>query len=76
MGPLQLLTPTEKFERIGTAEAGTFHKVENQAKENLSTLSYGHHTSSQVNLGGFKLFCESSSGGSNNLPTWNKREKL
>ena len=37
-------------------------------KENTPELSYGHYPGSQGNLGGFRPFRQSISGGNNNLP--------
>ena len=72
----QIPTPTGKFECLDTAEAVIFYKVKGETKENVPTLPYGHHPSSQVNLGGFGLFRRRGSGGNDNLPPSNRCDKL
>ena len=73
-GSSEFPTLAGKFECLDTAGAGTFYKVEDETKENIPTLPYGHHpsSSSQVNLGGSGSFRCNSSGGINNLPPSNR----
>ena len=74
LGSSEFPTLAGKFECLDTAGAGTSYKVEDETKENIPTLPYGHHpsSSSQVNLGGFGSFRCNSSGGINNLPPSNR----
>ena len=75
-GSSEFSTPAGKFECLDTAEAGTFYKVKGETKENIPTVPYGCHPSSQVSLSGFRSFRRSSSGGNDNFPLSNRSDKI